>query len=480
MASRAGKALTESELSCARARKKSARIHSFFEAPINVVPPRVNFLEPLNINLLKLMAALSLRDLDKKQISDATKASDETLRYVMPIRLSLSKWSRCGAMRAFRCISSSVGSSASSFGALSSLFLKAPILPLDSQFFRSESLTTSSTVALLAHSDAAHRESRKRSESEAQVPEPQVKRAFRAEQKDRIDVELSEITKACGYCELGRPIDLWNNKMLPPALKNALQDDSQLTHERNAAPLCAKLYKFLTGNACEPPDCKWPPELKIVNECEKSLVWLIDQDKHESNLANGYLIFYTPLEWGAKSREPSDSMEEPRMHDLLLAHLLLSTSEEPAKAWVDILHCAFEKGNYDNELFVADPIDKNISLTRVYYSDNTIARKIVTRIREFTNCNDASQVLPWMRERAHTASLQLELVQKTNMAKPHSFLCDGEYETNAQWRRCLQSALANARHRKRSQLMGEGAAVFLPNKRKEFGEPYLYLASAFK
>ena len=454
--------------------------------------------------------------MDKKQSSDVTNANDEQLRYVMPSKLSLSNRSKCAAppppptpLFPLLLVAGSWLMCSMPCGASGSFF-STSILPRDSQFFKSESLTasTSGVAATLGTSSASATEkaSSATHESEAEDGEEVLVRAVAAKRlrteagelrKNNADikVQLSELSAACGFCGLGRPIDLWNNKMLSATRTEnvARDDDAQTAHSKSAAEMCARLYTFLTGNVCEVPNGEWPATLDVGVGAASSCVRCVERDVHDAERADGFLWIYSPLVWGEDTKGPFHSLHEPRPQDLLVAHLLLSMSAEPRRSWVDMLCCSFQRNatRAHNEFALSKPMAKNAGLTRVYYTGDTIARPLALRLAAFCALRNADDAPAWMNARANVDELNAKLVEATHMEKPHSFLCNGEYGNDEQWRRCATIALTRALRRKDGRSQAGNvmqapppppltAEVLVPARDRSLGAPYLHLAKTIK
>lgn len=267
-----------------------------------------------------------------------------------------------------------------------------------------------------------------------------------------MDVEIYEISAACGFGDVGLPIDLWNNKVLDaqwrknaegaPPPPSGVESASQITHARYAAPVCAQLYEFLTGNKCVVADCEWPSLLRLERASPNVCMRCVPRDAHESTLADGFVVFYTPVQW-SKPASAKHTLHNLRAQEIILAHLLLQTSVQPSTSFVDVLSVVFEPANYTDPLQVATPYEHNVSLVRFYLRDGAVhlAHKFLHRLQTFVALESAARAPPWMTTRVDQAQLMSSLLSHSVFKMPHEFLCGGAFGTFACWRRCLFSSL---------------------------------------
>lgn len=298
---------------------------------------------------------------------------------------------------------------------------------------------------------------------------------------DIFSVRLNEIGKCVGFCARGRPLDLWQLKRSPAG--DSKNDNTQ--RAEYAAPLVASLYTFCTGNADlrTPSRTFWNKELGL-DTCGKQEAFLarrvVGEDAHEPHLRNGWVLLCSE----------SKGMQEVGMHPdyeaYAAAHFLIACSERPVSSYCDIVSVAFNSSNqyfdYTDPFELLTPLSRNVFITRVYHSEK-LCKLITARVRQFNSLRSEEHAKSWMLERPGTADLHAKIEPHLRVAKPHTFLCNGEYQDFAKWRSCLLTAIRmhksrsqrSAKQKERDAELLSAAEKLFDRRSRSLGKPYLYL-----
>ena len=313
-------------------------------------------------------------------------------------------------------------------------------------------------------------------------------------------VKISEIGKCCGFCERGRPIDLWYIKRVGGA-------DEKTDREKRtgyAAPLVSELYSFCTGNArLLIPTEKWwnsrresNPALYVLDISKGKYCVvrrIVGRDVHEpSLLRDGWLLI---CDKGQK--KPSSEM-------YAAAHFLMACSERPEKSWCDIMSVAFNEKSglfdYSDAFDLATPVDRAIHLTRVYYNEK-LCKVVSLRMMQFGVMKDAkTQCKEWMKKINSLEEIEIKMKEHVRAKKPSEFLCNGEYESMTTWETCLSRSISMFKRRRKKSVDATGGrdgdssfpsaeakrrrvdyssatpVETLFRGKESLGKPYLYLA----
>jgi len=397
---------------------------------------------PCEMSLSSADAACSRRDLEYTHTSALSASSALSARYASRSKLFVSNVSNLGTDLYIVALLLTAPTADST---MSLTFLTPAvttlILPLDSHASSSALLTSASDSTADACCAASSSSS-------------STLHTDHADPTCILSVQIDEIDRACGFCSIGRPIDLWHNKMAH------LESGKTSTHVRYASHLASRLYTFATGNQPRTPTTCWPPQLDVLNSDELP-VRQLDTCEHDASLADGWLLLVLPTDRLAAPLTPS-------IGNMLTAQLLMRASPVPSRSWCDILCVTFSLSDmfdYTQYLDVERPLAKNCSLTRVYYSPD-LSHTVSVRLHTFCALSDVSSAPAWFTSHANMQRLETVVVNNTKFAQPHTFLCNGRYGTFVHWRNCFERALVVAHARR---------ADCTPCER--LGEPSLYLPS---